>query len=443
MATQPLEFLEERGLDYYPFLTQYSAKPELNQLFADLYIATNQTDTISPDLYLDQLVLHDIDDFDLMIKQADGSTVFDSTSLGVNKKVGSLSSDSKWLSTEYADTVTGTCVKFIINRAVYVASFVDATTYSSMGLGIVNRNVECRALRVNSIQNLTDALSISAGYNVALTKVDDSAIDPTYRNRTQIKIDIVPGYGLGKYNPDDCNNPTTELKTLNGIGPDIYGNFIMYPNSCYWYDLVPASNELVIHNDCVACFDCHDIVSAYDSLRDIYMDGIALRVSLSYAIDKYNEYLDQVSQLQAFLQQTIVTPRITQTDYQAFDLVFRLQTGAKAIKKVTIAVGYDPIEVTAILQPYSGYYKLPSFAAQSLSLAFDGTSAIYDATADPDNTKLKAGTYAYWYWNMHFERSDALTAVNILYTVTVEFVDGSANYVLGPDTETVNITPVP
>lgn len=123
-------------------------------------------------------------------------------------------------------------------------------------------------------------IELISGYNVDLSVVPPLIEGTSARKRTQIQIDAEPGGGLGTY--PDCEFEAPSIFTINGIGPDGQGNFLLNPVDCY-RGQIPITNPLSgppwrflpnafkLFNDCSPCCECEDYIYVYDELlRRVY-----------------------------------------------------------------------------------------------------------------------------------------------------------------------------
>lgn len=442
MPNPQLEYLEDMGSRDYPFVSRYST-PAVNQVFADLYVVystnTNATLTLdSIDFVSDEVI-------NFVIK--DGTTVvMNSSAVGIVSSPNNLWA-GKWRAFEYYNPNNNAHVKFVLDNDILLTLL--GSSYSTMALGILNRNVEIRPLRIDSItvplfSPLTNtSVNLEAGYNIKM-KVGTVADD--IRAGTTITIDAIPGAGFGTFKPDDsdCADAATALKSINGISPNTYGNFLLGSSDCIWATNDHTNHEIRLHNDCRLCYDCADVFGSYSSLYDLNTYAISLRQRISDLCVAYNNKLVDLKKFRDSLNVPSVTHWFVQTDYEAFDIRFRVQCGNKAIKLVVIHAEYAAADgtytINSVLSPYSGYYKLPTFSHNPIP-GFNGMDATYDATASPANTKLQAGTYGYWYWNMQFFTSNpAKTQVKITWYVNLTFTDSTTQNT-GTVVSYVNIVP--
>lgn len=440
MPSTEQEYLYEMSHQAYPF-TSYHTDKRLNYLFSDIQILVNGNDADS-DIFLRSITLSDNNSIDFVLGYA-STTLINTTSVGVTKKNSTLTNSSKYRSIEYYYPANKCVVKVVLNQEVWTdLTSGGAFTASGLSLQLDIRATDKRPFRVNKLHALYGGISLEGGYNTQIAVAQGSQIDQEYRDRKSITLNFTPGAGFGKYAPVGlCDGETTTVRTFNGISPDSYGNFHFIQNACYWANTDVVNNEITIHNDCRACYDCTDVVNAYNKLKSIYNNAVILRKRIKASIDKYESYLNYVNQFKAALDQTNVQVKVTQTDFHAFDIVVQLQAGAKDVKKFDLTISYNPgAHVTATYQQYSGYYKVPGLLHAQFSPSFTGTTLSLDYTSNPANTPVKAGTYAWFYWNMHFDRNDSGTLVDITYSGTVKFVDGSSDYVVGTLTIPVTLT---
>jgi len=443
MPNPQLDYLLDMSQRDYPFASRHT-DPEINQVFADLYIIHSYSGSNAANLTLDSIEFSSSTDINFVIK--DGATVLlDSSDGDVVRSVNDVWG-GRYRAFEYYNPENSVHVKIILDDDVLTPLIGES--YSSMNLKILNRNVEFRALRVNSLaiplySPITGDIRLLCGNNIKMTVgTTDSEIRPA----TTITIDAIPGEGSGNYKPDDtdCAAAATTLKTINGVSPNTYGNFLIGSSDCIWLTSDTAHNELRLHNDCRLCYDCTDVFGSYQNLYDLNTYAINLRKRIADLCTVYSNKLVDLKKFRDSLNIPGVIHWFTQTDYEAYDFRFRVQCGGKAVKLVVITAAYAAVDgsytITPLISPFSGYYKLPTFSAQPI-VGFTGTSATYDSTASPATTKLQPGTYGYWYWNMQFFSSSiAETEVKVTWSVSLTFTDDTT-YNTGSIETIINIVP--
>jgi len=443
MPNPQFDYLQDLGARDYPFSQRYTTQA-VNEVFSDLYIVYPKESNSVASLTLHSINFVSSTVINLVIKDG-ATTIIDTSAVGVVKSVNNVWS-GQWRTFEYYNPNNGVHLKFILNNDVLTT--LVGNSYSSMALPILNRNVECRALRVDSISTtlsglLTGDVRIKGGSNVKLSlETDESGLRPV----TRITIDAIPGEGTGNFKPTDqeCSDAATTLKIVNGFGPNTFGNFLLGSTDCIWSANDRTNHEIRLHNDCRLCYDCADVFGSYENLYDLNTYAINLRKRISDLVTVYNNKLVSLKKFRDTLNVPQVTHWFTQTDYEAYDFQFRVQCGNKAIKLVTINVSYGPVDGTytidAVLSPYSAYYKLPTFAPQPIP-GFTGGSATYDSTSSPATTKLQPGTYGYWYWNMQFFSSSiSHTQVKVTWSVNLTFTDNTTQNT-GSMVSLITITP--
>lgn len=147
-----------------------------------------------------------------------------------------------------------------------------------------------RSLNVGG-QRLTGAVSIEAGFNVALAGEEGERVDGA-RHVNVVGLDGVVGAGAGR--KDGCEGAETAVLRVNRLGPDAGGNFTAQADGCLRVQAplaaVPASEggphaveyadpalaggeaaaALRLFDDCTACCECDDFVRTYLGLRQLW-----------------------------------------------------------------------------------------------------------------------------------------------------------------------------
>ena len=148
------------------------------------------------------------------------------------------------------------------------------------------------------------AIELFADYNLRLgtTSPITIPVPPVTPDResTDIVMEAVAGEGSGVY--ADCA-PVDEVKTVNTIGPDKYGDLKLTGSECLWaerpllgdrdyehpghtlsppthrdthYESPLEPNCLRLHSDCKVCCDCADYKDAYDALYRLWQRALAM-----------------------------------------------------------------------------------------------------------------------------------------------------------------------
>lgn len=145
----------------------------------------------------------------------------------------------------------------------------------------------------------TDLLIKTAGDDTGFRA--DTVAPPPVRAETTLLLRMVPDAGMGKYLR--CT-PQDELKTINGLGPDEWGNFHLAPIDCYWLERPLASvptmtggqvdqtalvepHKLQLHNACYECCSCADYVAVYENLSLLWSMAQGVSKRIYSMLDKY------------------------------------------------------------------------------------------------------------------------------------------------------------
>lgn len=228
--------------------------------------------------------------YDLVIKDAIGQTVFDSTQgsfvftdWGNNLRV------IEWIAGDQVCRV----VKHMtfgpndtpIVYDLYITPAngeLDARTYRPY-IGRV------RSLRVSGGTKIQGKVQLVAGYNFA-SSVETPVIVDGGRSTQLVNIDANSGAGLGRF--PGCGDHTGDILTINSIGADTAGNFILKADQCYRIDVpgrartshepvtvvptVPgltteqAKAALTIMNNCGQCCSCDMYAQVYQGINHVF-----------------------------------------------------------------------------------------------------------------------------------------------------------------------------
>ena len=116
---------------------------------------------------------------------------------------------------------------------------------------------------VNTTIDVGNPVTFQSGFNINQSLVVD---DTDIKEDNIWTLNAVPGGGIGRYEPD-CVGTSSFIRSINGIGPDRYGNFNWSASGCHWLEVDSndiAGGEFNLHNDCVSCLQCDDVFAAYD-----------------------------------------------------------------------------------------------------------------------------------------------------------------------------------
>jgi hypothetical protein len=258
---------------------------------------------------------------DIIIKDASGVTVFDST------RDGTLYSANVWgtrlLVHEWVDSDKYTVCR-CTEHTEWTQGDIDAgldKTYDDYIVptdGILDARTYNRLpQRVNTITvglvTLDGQISFEEGYNIGLTgtlrtsdiakltladigvETQSAEVIPGERRTTYLTLDATPGLGLGTFPSCEnlADNYQTDLRKLNGVIGDASGNvnldtedesclriqrptvltsldpreFIYYSPLAPVDQLVQSKSALELRNDCGPCCDCEYFARTYQGLK--------------------------------------------------------------------------------------------------------------------------------------------------------------------------------
>jgi hypothetical protein len=155
------------------------------------------------------------------------------------------------------------------------AGELDGRTYHSLPRRVLSLGAE-------GVFFAPGAVEIDNGFNVDVQADEQPRVDGG-RRVTQIVFTIEPGLGAGTA-PGCGVEAEVLVRTINGVGPDAGGNFVLDAYECFRLqlpltvdgvtatygtpDLDPetARHAVLVANDCVPCCECSDYVNVYKGL---------------------------------------------------------------------------------------------------------------------------------------------------------------------------------
>jgi len=301
---RPISVAQELGFDY-PFTLPV---PELQYLFADAYLLYEDPSDYNSKLSAFKLPLRIIyvygfgsktstppawaptpsHAYDVVVTDADGYAVFDSTK---STDYRSRPWGSHMLVHEW---ILGESVLRLVHRVgdgKGNPTAPDFEEHMAPQYALLDpRTILRQPKRVKSIKigsnRLTGHISLTGGFNVELT--DGGAIEKqqetfspieqtTIRAGRRIKISASPGSGLGRY--PGCGDVDISLRFINGVGPNAYGDFLLTPKDCVWYErpgtitnshprrVDTVQHTMQLHDNCKPCCECDDYVRVQKAMQ--------------------------------------------------------------------------------------------------------------------------------------------------------------------------------
>lgn len=457
MSTPKPDYLLAMADNVYPFDSEYSDE-RFNRCMSDLYLLADSDVLTNPNAYIHSMQLESNGAVSAIVlgSSAGGGEFFNSESSNVEESEHAAFGAyavSAWTTSDLRLTV-------VTDKDYVAEEFSTGTSFSGPLPPISIRNLDIRPKRVTSlffddgaINSYTETAVLRAGYNIRFTKIND-ILEDDFREVTRIRIDSGPGLGEGKYEADCDNSSNLVLRSINGRTADEFGNFILNPVDCYWAayrgtdtDIAEeesaAADTIVINGDCTVCFSCDEVEQAYRNLMTMFERGKAVRIRLCHAIEVFRDYVSLLDAFKEELDTTRFSFTVEQTDGRMFDLIFRLQAGGKlnasgekmGIKGVSVTVTYGDGDTIPYYTEYSGRKKIPGRYPEVFNFApGDGFT---------ESNRIGPNQYAYWYWNMLFDRDDPDTngtevSISVDYTLTYD--DDST--LTGSFSRTVDIVPL-
>lgn len=236
---------------------------------------------------------------DVVILDADGQTVFDSTQAidyqetewGTERVVCEWRDDRT-----VARLVARTSVTDEFDLVIEPGEELDVRTCDRLPGRV-------RSIRVGD-DVFTGRVAFENGYNTTVL-ADEPVRTDGGRFRNPIRVEAVPGSGLGT--ADGCEETGEFIRTINRVAPDASGRFRIEANDCLrihpplsllddtaTYN--PAS-ALLIDGDCTPCCGCDKFVQTYINLKNVWDEWHAAGAAAEAVRDLYAEnrqrWLDQ------------------------------------------------------------------------------------------------------------------------------------------------------
>ncbi len=223
---------------------------------------------------------------DLLVADADGNIIFDSTTATVfrSRSWGSRFHVYAW------QTDSAVC-QAILHTGAHDAEDAKAFLHDFRPEnGVLDER--CSEITPRSVTRITvdstdvtESFQLEAGYNITLEPGELSG--SSRRARQSVVISAVPGSGQGRF--PGCVEEDLLVKTINGVAPNAHGDFTITVGSkqptggtCYWLERPstlestspriarPTAATLKLHNNCSPCCECEDYVNTYRGIRRLY-----------------------------------------------------------------------------------------------------------------------------------------------------------------------------
>ena len=256
---------------------------------------------------------------DLIILDADGRTVFDSTIVGLTYETRTWGDRLRIVMWRHPSRFIVSVVyhtawspnDFPVPKNYPTYFFPDAAILDARTIHRLPRRVRTLSAVLTSMLTRID---LASGYNMQIGIGETTTTDGA-RKKTRITFNAVPGAGLGTF--PDCIPGPLYIRTVNGTPPTNQGDFYFSASGCYWarqplreispgnshpeIALVPGSipdtnlpdpdagtttnaagwpyhndpryAHLQFGNDCSPCVDCADyaaVASYMNTIRDNY-----------------------------------------------------------------------------------------------------------------------------------------------------------------------------
>lgn len=289
---------QQPGGDLYPFATPVSS--DLTNLIADFYLSYQDLGC-SYSLPFSVAWLYGFGDnptgptdgyptpthaFDILIVDADDTTVFDSTQSGTacyTKYWGGWLQIVEWQSPSQVCRITY-FTAWGVNDTPRLYDLFIAPSSAVLDA----RTCEQLPLRLTSLQYGVDVfqgpVQLVGGYNTTIDTTPVVAADGKATGGT-LQIAVVPGNGSGRY--DGCTDQQPGIQRVNNQAPDSAGNLLLdtignvatSTVSCYRLERPSTLSDgvatftaatLQLFNDCGACCDCQDFLDTYAAIQKLW-----------------------------------------------------------------------------------------------------------------------------------------------------------------------------
>lgn len=233
-------------------------------------------------------------DYDVLITDALGQTVFDSTLAGFTQSAWS----DRLLILEWADA--DQVLRIVLHTAwspeqtprdydEYIVPDVgtlDARTHSRLTTRLLSLAVEAT--------ELSGLIRLGNGKNTAVSYTPVTAPDGG-RRVTRIRLDGRPGLGEGRSPGCADEDEGFDLHTVSDIGGNSHGNFRIEAEGCNRIQLSPADDEnaLRLFDDCEPCCTCDDYAATYLGLKRVWDRWQAVATGLEASRDTHQDNVDR------------------------------------------------------------------------------------------------------------------------------------------------------
>lgn len=306
MFKQDFEWLTSNTRVAYPFVGQVdsptgSSGTPFSDLVVDAYL-TYKTDE-EQDIRLHSLGDPSGASVDVEFRFADNSVAFSSVGADFKKSAMGIWTFLEW-------SKDGGAARLLLDTSKISEFTWPATPTDAYLVGHAVQPLQSFVDTLNAEGESYDGfIELLAGYNIKLEVRESLSLTPSVRKKTRVRISVDPGSGLGTY--PDCTFDPPPVYTINGIGPDSQGNFIMNPQDCY-RGQPPVTNPLVgppwtfkkntykFFNNCSPCCDCEDYIYVYDYLlRRTYQKAKQVSDRFYTVRDQYKTLYQQILEQKA------------------------------------------------------------------------------------------------------------------------------------------------
>lgn len=301
MFKQDFEWLTSNTEVAYPFVERVSAPTGSGgSLFSDMVVDAYVTYPydVTQDIKLTSLGQPNSFFTPVEFQYADGSVAFTSTGSNfIQTAIGS------WTLLEWANSTAAARLLLNTEKVAEFSWPVALTNAILVGHATQPLQPIVRSITVDG-ETYTGTVEIVGGYNILTEEVPTIGASRP-RNTSRVRIRGMPGDGVGTY-PDCDAEEDPAIYTINGVGPDGQGNFILDPRDCY-RGQVPVTNPLggppwqfednsyKLFNDCSPCCDCDDYIKVYDELlREVYEAAKTVSTRFYNVKTDYSSRVDEI-----------------------------------------------------------------------------------------------------------------------------------------------------
>lgn len=354
---------------------------------------------------------------DLVVSDADGRTVFDSTG-ATSFRVTPWSSLPREVVSWEGPGGACRCTAFTASRSSFPADLhpdsavLEARAASPAPAGLAGFLVGDALV--------SGAVRFASGFNVAVTPGKSPGVvstvppAPGLAPASTADFTAAPGLGLGQ--APGCPGGPLPVASLAGAAPSASGNLTLDLADClrveYPVRVVgpygarvakPQPGGLVLRNDCDPCCPCSGFVRAYKGLTKLWYDGAALASSAAGARDALAANKARWEEQKRLKEANALRPAVVPTS--------ACRATAGAVFCNTLGVCLNPVLVRVTLQVYSAGGDVTAGAGGR------ACAPIYVQTKDTCGEQAYAPSGSWPVYDFYFDNIDPGTTARLRFRV--------------------------